>query len=380
MAPWTILRRLALPLALAGLALAALAGPADASVLGPRAGHSPNADHIRTAYWVAIAIAVVLIVVIHGFLGVALLRFRARRGRTARRYTAGPGAFLRPALPLALVAIGLFVFGIVITSKTRDVQPTDPGGLSAQSSLVAQVGGLNVPSGTTPIEINVVGQRWLWRFDYPQQQEQPPYSTFSYNELVVPVHTPVILHITSTDVDPPLVRPGARRPGRRDSGARRRHLVQGRQGGHLPGSVDLLLRDLLRGRCAAWVKVVSPDAYKRFVAQKRKQIAAAQTFVQNAVAGDTTPGAPAVTPPTVAAPARPELVTEDTPRRRPAWVERATAADHKSVGAALHRRRRCASWSAGIVEFVADARPAHRPREHDDRARRSSTACCPPSG
>ena len=29
----------------------------------------------------------------------------------------GRGAFLRPAVPLAVVAVGLFVFGIVITSK-----------------------------------------------------------------------------------------------------------------------------------------------------------------------------------------------------------------------------------------------------------------------
>ena len=36
------------------LALAVLAAPAQATVLGPRAGHSPNADDIRTAYWVAI--------------------------------------------------------------------------------------------------------------------------------------------------------------------------------------------------------------------------------------------------------------------------------------------------------------------------------------
>jgi heme/copper-type cytochrome/quinol oxidase subunit 1 len=36
--------------------------------------------------------------------------------------------------------------------------------------------------------------------------------------------------------------------------------------------------------------------------------------------------------PTAVAPARPEVVTEDLPRRRPSWVERATSTDHKSVG------------------------------------------------
>ncbi|MGH2964106.1 MAG: cytochrome c oxidase subunit I [Solirubrobacterales bacterium] len=39
-----------------------------------------------------------------------------------------------------------------------------------------------------------------------------------------------------------------------------------------------------------------------------------------------------MSPPTAVAPARPEIVTEEVPRRRPAWVERATATDHKSVG------------------------------------------------
>ncbi len=39
-----------------------------------------------------------------------------------------------------------------------------------------------------------------------------------------------------------------------------------------------------------------------------------------------------MTPPTAAGTARPELVTEAVPRRRQAWIERATSADHKSVG------------------------------------------------
>jgi cytochrome c oxidase subunit I len=39
-----------------------------------------------------------------------------------------------------------------------------------------------------------------------------------------------------------------------------------------------------------------------------------------------------VTPPTAAGTARPELVTEEVPRRRQAWIERATSSDHKSVG------------------------------------------------
>ena len=39
-----------------------------------------------------------------------------------------------------------------------------------------------------------------------------------------------------------------------------------------------------------------------------------------------------MTPPTTVAPPRPEVVTEGIPRRRAAWIERATSTDHKSVG------------------------------------------------
>ena len=39
-----------------------------------------------------------------------------------------------------------------------------------------------------------------------------------------------------------------------------------------------------------------------------------------------------MSPPTAVVPARPEIVTEELPRRRPAWVERATSTNHKSVG------------------------------------------------
>jgi cytochrome c oxidase subunit II len=277
-------------LAVVGLALALLAAPAQATVLGPRPGHSPNADDIRTAYWVAIAAAALVIIAIHVFLGAALLRFRAGRGRTPRRIAARPRAFLRPAVPLAVIAVGLFVLGIVITSDARDVQPTTDRGLNASGDLVAQTGSLSVPAGTRPLEINVVGQRWLWRFDYPQLIEQPPYSAFSYNQLVVPVDRTVILHITSTDVDHRWFVPAL-----------------GGQVDAVPGHVtDTWFRanreGTYRGQSAfysgtsyaamrAWVTVVSPEQYRRFVRLKRLQIAAAQRFVQRAVQRGAAQGA-----------------------------------------------------------------------------------------
>jgi heme/copper-type cytochrome/quinol oxidase subunit 2 len=279
-------------LALVGLVLAVLAAPADASVLGPRAGHSPNADDIRTAYWVAIVVAVLLIVVVNAFLIAALIRFRARRGVTPKRLAAGPGAFLRPAVPLGAIAIGLFVFGIVITSDARNVQPTTGEGLNASKELVAQAGGLTAPPDAKPLEINVVGQRWLWRFDYPQTLDQPPYSTFSYNELVVPVDTTVILHVTSTDVDHRWFIPALGGQVQAVPGHDTETWFRADRKGVYPGQ-STAYSGTSYAVMRAWVRVVSPEQYQRFVSQKRREIAAAQDSVQKAVQQGAAAGTPA---------------------------------------------------------------------------------------
>ena len=287
MARRTILRRVAPTLVVAGLALAALAAPAQATVFGPRAGHSPNADNIRTAYWVAIAIAALLVIVVHAFLIAAVIRFRARRGRAPRRFGAGPGAFLRPAAPLAAVAVGTFVFGIVMAGKARDVKSTGSEGFGASTSLVAQVGGLSVPPDAKPLTINAFGQQFVWRFEYPGGR--PGDRVFSYGELVVPVDTAIVLHFTATDVMhrwfiPALGGQVDAVPG--DTAdtwfrADREGVYQG-QSTFFSGSSYSAMR--------TWVRVVSPDAYQQFVRQKRSDLDAAQRYVQQRVTQNDIPG------------------------------------------------------------------------------------------
>ena len=71
----SLARRWAVALALAAILLCGLlvASPAGASVISPRAAHSPNADDIRTAYWVAIAVAALLVIAVHVFLIAAIM-------------------------------------------------------------------------------------------------------------------------------------------------------------------------------------------------------------------------------------------------------------------------------------------------------------------
>ena len=77
------LRRLllALPLALAAALFAAPA--ASAGLLFPEAGGSPNADSIKTLYIMVFVLALFIFAGVEGTLIWALVKYRARKGRTA---------------------------------------------------------------------------------------------------------------------------------------------------------------------------------------------------------------------------------------------------------------------------------------------------------
>lgn len=214
MARWTIL----LAALAALLTLVWAAAPAYAIPLAPPDPHSPNAEAIHSTYWVMIVVTVLVSVAINAALIVAVVRFRERRGHEPTRFTAGRGA-LRPVVGgLAALALAVFVFGVLKTNDARSVEPSGPNGLGAAPT--AQVGFESMPplgiaeseesatgqepvngqepTQTSPLEIDAIAQQWLWRFEYPGGT--PGNRTFTYGELTVPVDTPVILNITSTDV------------------------------------------------------------------------------------------------------------------------------------------------------------------------------------
>jgi cytochrome c oxidase subunit 2 len=278
-------------LGVAVVATAILAAPAQASVISPRAAHSPNAEDIRTAYWVTLAVATLLFIAVNAGLVMAVMRFRAGRDRTPARFVAGRGVFARASVPLAAIAAGLFVFGIVMAEKARDVQPSGPDGLAASAGLTAQAGGLS-PAPTdqgSVIDINAVAQEWLWRFEYPVGSPGPPYEVFSYGELVVPVDTTVILHIDSTDVThrwfvPALGGQVDAVPGHiSETWFRADHV------GVYPGQ-STAYSGANYPAMRTWVKVVSPDEYQAFLDQKKSEIASAQEFVQKKIDAGATVG------------------------------------------------------------------------------------------
>jgi heme/copper-type cytochrome/quinol oxidase subunit 2 len=124
-------KRLIASVALVVLMLAAVPAAAHAVPLSPEPGHSPNADDSTTAYWVMLAIAAVIVVAVNAALIVAVVRFRARRGREPARLRAGRRIQPQAGAALAVLAAAVFVFGIVFTSRVSDVEPSGPEGLEA---------------------------------------------------------------------------------------------------------------------------------------------------------------------------------------------------------------------------------------------------------
>jgi cytochrome c oxidase subunit II len=284
----------------------ALACAAPAHALGPPDSHSPNADAINSAFWVLMVVVVAVVVVINAALIVALVRFRERRGREPSRFAAGRGA-LRPVVgALSLLAVVIFVYGVVVTNDVRGIEQSGPNGLGAAQTAQVGVKGLPAsaaiegtesatgeepitgaePTETSPLQIDAIAQQWLWRFEYPGGQ--PGQRTFTYGELVVPVDTTVILDITSTDVLHTWWVPALGGQVQAAPGDVTRTWFKADEEGRYPGRSTVFSGTgypVMR----AWVRVVSVPDYQAHIERLKADLAEAQGIVQQTQEEQSTP-------------------------------------------------------------------------------------------
>ena len=131
--------------------------------------------------------ALIAIAVIGALLG-ALRSRSSEAAEPAARTRGTSGVQRQVGIGLAGLATLVFVFGVIVTESASEVEATGADGLTtAQTNL-------ELPAGDAkPLSIEVSGQQWLWRYEYPD-------GTFSYYEMVVPVDTAVVLDLESTDV------------------------------------------------------------------------------------------------------------------------------------------------------------------------------------
>jgi cytochrome c oxidase subunit 2 len=175
------------------LAPAALAGP-----FTPESGGSPNADDIDSLYRIVLYVAIVIFVLVEGVLIWSLVRYRARRGGPEAQQIRGNTPLeLSWTVGAALILVVLTVVTFVYLGDVKNPPASGPNGLQAANA--AQFATLDQPappkSGGPSLTIDVNGQQYLWRYDYPGDEQ-----LFSYHKLVVPTNTTVVLKLHASDV------------------------------------------------------------------------------------------------------------------------------------------------------------------------------------
>ena len=230
-----------------------------ANVISPEPSHSPGVDDITTLSWIALVASLVLVVAVNGALIYAIARYRSERGAEPRQVRSGRGPQLRAGVGLGVLALALFVLGVVYTENAREAPASE----------------------SKPIVISATGQQWLWRYDYPND-------SFSYYKLVVPVDTTVDLQLLSTDVVHSWYVPEL--TGKFDA---------------VPGKLNQVSfradeEGTYRGQSATFsgqgypamrteVEVVSADNYQSFIKQQKRDIQSAQDQVVSEIQRGQTP-------------------------------------------------------------------------------------------
>jgi cytochrome c oxidase subunit 2 len=218
---------------------------------------SPGTDQIDTLLWIGFVAATIVIVAINGALIYAIRRYRSDRGSEPRQVRSGRRTQFRVGAMLTVFAAVILVLSLIYTDKARETPASGPAGLASASS--------------TPLKIEATGQQWLWRYDYPNE-------AFSYYKLVVPVDTTVELDLVSTDVihtwDVPEL------AGKRDAvPGKTNHVVfRADEEGTYDGQ-SATFSGQAYAAMRTEVDVVSPEAYKAFIARQKSDIQAAQDRV-----------------------------------------------------------------------------------------------------
>ena len=269
-------RALALALALALIGSLTLAPSALANFLIPKSGGSPNADHIASLYKIILYIAAVVFVIVEGALAYSIYKFRAKRSPVAAQIHGNTRLEIGWTLAAALI---LVVLTVVTFVKLPGI--INPPNSAASGFLTASLNEPNPPNGKK-LTICVTGRQYIWRYSYGSSCTGNAFSAklpYSYQEMVVPANTTIVLAIQSSDVIHSWWVPSL--GGKVDA---------------VPGYTTYTWFKaphpgaLFHGQCAqlcgrnhaamtAFVKVVTPAAYSAWLQQQAKLIAAANVQV-----------------------------------------------------------------------------------------------------
>lgn len=165
----------------------------------PESGGSPNADRISTLYVIVFVIGVIIFLLVEGLLLYTLIKFRARKGAVAAQIHGNTRLEIGWTVGAAVILVVLAVVTFAALPGIRDPENSDASA-AAFVAPVVKTGEKRIPPDGKALNIIVTGQQYVWRYTYPDGDQNNQNNPFSYEEMVVPVGATVTLDIQSVDV------------------------------------------------------------------------------------------------------------------------------------------------------------------------------------
>lgn len=220
--------------------LSACQGPI--SILDP---HGEGAFHIANLWWIMLAIATVIYLLVLVYLALALLQHRKQSAADPTPILEPPSRTSHLFIIINGIAIPFVVLAIVFGFNLNTLAALSPSGTEAA------------------LTIEVIGHRWWWEVRYPH------HNIVTANEIHIPTGTRVELRLTSEDVIHSLWIPELN--GKMDliPGQSNRMYLQTDQAGEYRGACAELC-----GVQHAWmlfyVIAQPPDEFEQWVAQQQQ--------------------------------------------------------------------------------------------------------------
>jgi len=192
------IRGLASLLALALLGSLLLAPDALANFITPKSGGSPNANEIDSLYKIVLYIAAVVFVLVEGALLYSVYKFRAKKGAIAAQIHGNTRLEIGWTAGAALILLVLTVVTFIKLPSIVDPPNSGANGLVLSASVTQPT-----PPNGKKLTVCIQGRQYIWRYTYGSGCLNAAFSDklpYSYQEMVVPEHTTVVLDIQSTDV------------------------------------------------------------------------------------------------------------------------------------------------------------------------------------
>jgi cytochrome c oxidase subunit 2 len=180
-----------------------LATGASADFWTPESGGgSANAENIDTLYKIILAVAAVVFFGVEGALLYSMIKFRARKDAVPAQIRGNTRLEIGWTLGAAGILVILAVVTFVMLDDIRNPPNSDADGYPTQRVVNVQNASAyqpRPPNGRA-LNIEVNGQRYSWRYTYPDADDNVLNNTFSYETLIVPTKTTIALTIKAQDV------------------------------------------------------------------------------------------------------------------------------------------------------------------------------------